>query len=133
MDSGAPAGQPLNEYGEHMVIAYHLILTNYGFWLPNDPRGSWSEFVRSWEIFLAGGPATKIDSRRSVANARHDFQRREDAKNALRARQRFLAGNRRWQSASVSVTLLALAMPHPCLFHHAAPLSPRRRPSSVSD
>ena len=32
------------------VLAYHLILTNYGFWLPNDPRGSWSEFVRAWEL-----------------------------------------------------------------------------------
>jgi len=66
-----------------MVIAYHLILTNYGFWLPNDPRGSWSDFVRAWEIFLAGGPATKIDSRQSVAGAPHDFQRREKVKDAM--------------------------------------------------
>jgi len=28
-----------------MVIGFHVILTAYGFWLPNDPRGSWSEFV----------------------------------------------------------------------------------------
>jgi len=28
-----------------MVIASHDIFTFYGFWLPNDPRGSWS--VRS--------------------------------------------------------------------------------------
>lgn len=28
-----------------MVEWYHLIMTAYGFWLPNDPRGSWSEFV----------------------------------------------------------------------------------------
>ena len=26
-----------------MVIAQHLVFTTYGFWLPNDPRGSWSE------------------------------------------------------------------------------------------
>ena len=25
-----------------MVIAHHLILTGYGHWLPNDPRGSMS-------------------------------------------------------------------------------------------
>jgi hypothetical protein len=66
-----------------MVVANHLILTNYGFWLPNNPRGSWSEFVRSWELFLAGGPATKIESRRSVARAPHDSQSREYAKRSL--------------------------------------------------
>jgi len=30
-----------------MVLGTHLILTAYGFWLPNDPRGSWSDFVGS--------------------------------------------------------------------------------------
>lgn len=65
------------------VIAYHVIITNYGFWLPNDPRGSWSEYVRSWELSLAGGPATKTDSRRSVANRPHDYRRRQAAKDAL--------------------------------------------------
>jgi hypothetical protein len=65
------------------VAAYHVIVTNYGFWLPNDPRGSWSDYVRSWELFAAGGPATKIESRRSVAAARHDRRRRQRAKTAL--------------------------------------------------
>ena len=41
-----------------MVLAYHLIFTAYGFWLPNDPRGSWSDFVRAWELFITG-KATK--------------------------------------------------------------------------
>src|SRR5262245_12904519 len=30
-----------------IVIAYHLIWTAYGWWLPNDPRGSTSELVRT--------------------------------------------------------------------------------------
>ena len=30
-----------------IVIAYHLIWTAYGWWLPNDPRGSMSRFVAS--------------------------------------------------------------------------------------
>ena len=30
-----------------MVIAHHLIWTAYGWWLPNDPRGSGSECVKS--------------------------------------------------------------------------------------
>src|SRR4051812_22455040 len=66
-----------------MVLAYHAIFTAYGFWLPNDPRGSWSDFVRSWEL-LRFGPATKVDTRRSVAGRAHDRARRLAAKEALR-------------------------------------------------
>ncbi len=65
------------------VTAYHVIITNYGFWLPNDPRGSWSNFVRSWELFLAGGSATKVTTRRSLAAVPHNHERRQRAKAAL--------------------------------------------------
>ena len=37
-----------------MVIAYHLIWTLYGWWLPNDPRGSTSRFIHSDVIFELG-------------------------------------------------------------------------------
>jgi REP element-mobilizing transposase RayT len=30
-----------------IVIAYHLIWTVYGYWLPNDPRGSTSRYIRN--------------------------------------------------------------------------------------
>ncbi len=30
-----------------LVIAYHLIWTGYGWWLPNDPRGSSSKSIRN--------------------------------------------------------------------------------------
>jgi REP element-mobilizing transposase RayT len=30
-----------------IVIAHHLVWTGYGWWLPNDPRGSMSRFVAS--------------------------------------------------------------------------------------
>src|SRR4051794_36163609 len=30
-----------------LVIAYHLIWTAYGWWLPNDPRGSGSRTIHS--------------------------------------------------------------------------------------
>ncbi|MBV8780878.1 MAG: transposase [Phycisphaerae bacterium] len=30
-----------------LVIAYHLIWTGYGWWLPNDPRGSYSQTIRN--------------------------------------------------------------------------------------
>ena len=66
-----------------MVIAYHLILSFYGFWLPNDPRGSWSEVVRATHL-LRFGPATKVRTRRSVAHQQHDQQQRLAAKAALK-------------------------------------------------
>lgn len=55
----------------------------YGFWLPNDPRGSWSDFVGSWELFRYG-PATKVDDHRSYAHDPHDRAKRLEAKNALK-------------------------------------------------
>jgi REP element-mobilizing transposase RayT len=66
-----------------MVLAHHVIFTAYGFWLPNDPRGSWSDFVRSWELSLHGY-AAKIDVRHSVAQQPHDRQIRIAAKSALK-------------------------------------------------
>lgn len=64
------------------VRAYHLILTAYGFWLPNDPRGSWSDFVRAWEL-TRFGDATKVSTRRSLAKAPHSREQRLEAKQAL--------------------------------------------------
>ena len=66
-----------------MVLGYHVILSAYGFWLPNEPRGSWSDFVRSWELFRFGR-ATKVDTRRSVAHRPHNHAARVSAKRALR-------------------------------------------------
>ena len=37
-----------------MIIGYHSIFGMYGFWLPNDPRGSGSDYVASWELFRHG-------------------------------------------------------------------------------
>ena len=66
-----------------MVHGYHVIFGAYGFWLPNDPRGSWSKFVASWELFRFG-PATKVETRRSVAHVPHDRALRLAAKQALK-------------------------------------------------
>jgi REP element-mobilizing transposase RayT len=51
-----------------MVHGYHVIWGAHGFWLPNDPRGSWSDFVASWEL-ARFGPATKSLERRDVEAA----------------------------------------------------------------
>ncbi len=66
-----------------MILAYHSIFCAYGFWLPNDPRGSWSDIVRSWELAVYGD-ATKTDTRRSVAANPHDHELRKHAKLALK-------------------------------------------------
>ncbi len=68
-----------------MIVGYHLIFSAYGFWLPNDPRGSWSEFVGAWDLFRAGGGATKdkVTNRRSYAADPHDRQARLATKEQL--------------------------------------------------
>lgn len=48
-----------------MIHAYHVIWGTYGFRLPNDPRGSWSDFVRSWEL-ARFGRATRGICRRNI-------------------------------------------------------------------
>ena len=66
-----------------MILGYHAIFTCYGFWLPNDPRGSWSDWIRNWQL-LRYGPATKTSARRSVAHRAHDHRQRLDAKSSLK-------------------------------------------------
>lgn len=38
------------------IIAYHIIFGAYGFWLPNDPRGSWSKYVWADRLLPFGKP-----------------------------------------------------------------------------
>jgi REP element-mobilizing transposase RayT len=66
-----------------MVLAHHLLISAYGFWLPNDPRGSWSDFVRAWEL-ARYGEATKVTTRASVASKPHDRKLRLAARQALK-------------------------------------------------
>ena len=66
-----------------MAIAYHVTFGAYGFWLPNDPRGSWSDYVFAARL-RHFGPATKVRTRKSVASVQHDYRRRFAAKGALK-------------------------------------------------
>jgi REP element-mobilizing transposase RayT len=54
------------------VIGYHLIWTAYGWWLPNDPRGSMSRFVCSEVIFELGN---LHHGRKQVQPASRDIRR----------------------------------------------------------
>lgn len=62
-----------------MVHGYHVIMGLYGFWLPNDPRGSWSEFVGAWEL-LRFGTTTRTVDRTTLLTAEQLQQRREAKK-----------------------------------------------------
>jgi len=37
-----------------MIIAYHVVFTTYGTWLPNDPRGSFSKEIYNDQLRLLG-------------------------------------------------------------------------------
>jgi REP element-mobilizing transposase RayT len=52
------------------VIAYHIIFGAYGFWLPNDPRGSQSRYVFAPRLTLFGPPRPlKADTTLSPSDA----------------------------------------------------------------
>ena len=50
-----------------MIQGYHVIFSTYGFWLPNDPRGSGSDVVRNKQL-RKFGKATKVTTQQSVAH-----------------------------------------------------------------
>ena len=66
-----------------MVPESDVIISWYGFSLPNEERGSCSDFVRSWELFRTFGPATKIDTHRSVARRPYDKARKREMHGSL--------------------------------------------------
>src|SRR5687767_8258270 len=65
------------------VLGFHVIGCTYGFWLPNDQRGSGSDFVRSPGL-TKFGPANPVTHRRSVARKPVDWTLRRMAEGALR-------------------------------------------------
>jgi REP element-mobilizing transposase RayT len=52
-----------------MVHGYHVIWGTYGFWLPNDPRGSWSDFIYNWELLRFG------DAKKHTENHKLDVEK----------------------------------------------------------
>jgi REP element-mobilizing transposase RayT len=67
-----------------MIHGYHVILPMYGFWLPNDPRGSWSDFVRKWELVRFGKATKTIERKELIELSESEIQQREAARSALR-------------------------------------------------
>jgi REP element-mobilizing transposase RayT len=66
------------------MLGWHLIFSTYGFWPPNDERGSGSIRVRAQHIYDAGGEATKVYTTHSVAARPFDKERQRRIKAALK-------------------------------------------------
>jgi REP element-mobilizing transposase RayT len=64
-------------------LGFHIIGTTYGFWLPNEERGSGSDFVRA-DHLTKFGPANPAVTRRSVAYRPFDREVRRVARESLR-------------------------------------------------
>ena len=66
-----------------MIHGYHVILPHYGFWLPNDPRGSWSLFVACWELVRFGKSTRHLEQRTLAQLSPEELAQREAARKAL--------------------------------------------------
>ncbi|HIF01208.1 MAG TPA: hypothetical protein EYG03_12380 [Planctomycetes bacterium] len=66
-----------------MVHGYHVIMPLYGFWLPNDPRGSWSDFVWKWELVRFGKATIQLERRELCDLTPNEIHRHEAAKRSL--------------------------------------------------
>lgn len=58
-----------------MVIAHHIILTGYGHWLPNDPRGSLSTEVHAGRLISLGDLHLGRKKKQPAREALREFQR----------------------------------------------------------
>jgi len=67
-----------------MVHGYHVILAAYGFWLPNDPRGSWSDFVGKWELVRFGKTSKRLERQKLVDLSDAELRQREMARRTLK-------------------------------------------------
>jgi REP-associated tyrosine transposase len=102
------------------MLGLHLIFSTYGFWLPNDPRGSGSRRVRTWHVFRAGGEATKVSTKCSVAARPHDRRLRLAAKQSLKYPPVVLTG---LQARAVARGIAAI-LPKVELVIHACAIMP---------
>lgn len=66
------------------MLGWHLIFSTYGFWLPNEERGSGSTRVRTQHLYEVGGEATKVYTTHSVAGWPYDRQLRKLARESLK-------------------------------------------------
>lgn len=66
-----------------MIHGYHVILPHYGFWLPNDPLGSWSLFVARWELARFGKTTRNLEQRTLAQLSDDELAERDAIRDAL--------------------------------------------------
>lgn len=76
-----------------MIRAYHIILPMYGFWLPNDPRGSWSDYVRKWELSCFGKARASRDRKSNLELTEPEVENRQAAIESLQFPEVILNGH----------------------------------------
>ena len=67
-----------------MIHGYHVILPVYGCWLPNDPRGSWSDMVRKWELTRFGAATKSLERTALDALTPQELALRDEARASLK-------------------------------------------------
>lgn len=102
------------------MLGWHLIFSTYGFWPPNDERGSGSSRVRTQHVFEAGGEATKVHTTHSVASRPFDRDRQRRIKAALKYPPVVLSG---FQARAVARGIAAVC-PKVGLAIHACAIMP---------
>ena len=98
----APTRQ--NERTNLMIHAYHLIMLMYGFWLPNDPRGSWSDFVRKWELVRFGKATKSIERKHQLQLTPQELSQQAAARAELKYNPVVLTGQ---QAATIGAGFAA--------------------------
>ena len=81
-----------------MIYGYHVIMPTYGFWLPNDPRGSWSDVIRKWEHVRFVRSTKSIERRALEELSPHELAQRKAARASLKYPPVTLTGH---QAASI--------------------------------
>lgn len=66
-----------------MIHGYHVILPMYGVWLPNDPRGAWSDFIWKWELLRYGRPSKTLERRELQELSDAEIRQRDAARKQL--------------------------------------------------
>ncbi len=91
-----------------VILAFHSIFTTYGTWLPNEPRGSWSTFVASWELYRFG-KATTVNTTRSLAGHAYDRNTKTQMQRVLKHPPVRLTGDQALTAAmAIAQTLYTL-------------------------
>lgn len=103
-----------------MLHGWHLIISAYGFWLPNDERGSGSSRVRAQHLYDVAGEATKVFTTHSVAHRPHDVRLRRTAKKA----PKYPAGQLTSVQARAVGRGIAAVLPKVGLVVHACAIMP---------